>query len=231
MDKMDRFDILQHHKCSAADVTTLNIAATCQATYALGPGLRSAAWVQGCPFRCTGCISPDWIQDISARRMTPQELADELLEDPHVTGVTFSGGEPMQQAAGLAETVRLARKQRDISVVCFTGYRYEELVQKSPVPGVGAFLGEIDVLIDGPFIAGLNENRGLRGSANQRIYYLTNRLASYFLEETPRRAEIQIQDGQVFLVGIPPRGMNAAFASALYKLEKSDFRMIAYERT
>jgi pyruvate-formate lyase-activating enzyme len=43
----------------------LNIAATCQATYALGPGLRSAVWVQGCPFRCPGCISPDWVKEIS----------------------------------------------------------------------------------------------------------------------------------------------------------------------
>jgi anaerobic ribonucleoside-triphosphate reductase activating protein len=209
----------------------LNIAATCQATYALGPGLRSAAWVQGCPFRCPGCISPDWIPNHPARRMSSQDLADELLRDPSVTGITFSGGEPMQQASGLAETIRLIRRRRDVSVICFTGYRYEVLIQQPPSPGVKLLLAQVDVLIDGPYIAGLNENRGLRGSANQRIFYLTSRLTAYFLEETPRRAEIQIQEGQAFLVGVPPRGMNAAFSSALHHLESTDFRMVSYERT
>jgi anaerobic ribonucleoside-triphosphate reductase activating protein len=209
----------------------INVAATCPSTYALGPGLRSAVWVQGCPFRCVGCISPEWIPARPARHMTPKELAFELLADPAVTGITLSGGEPMQQAAGLAETVRLIRHQRDVSIICFTGYQYEFLVTSPPSAGVNLLLAQIDVLIDGPFVAGLNENRGLRGSTNQRIFFLSSRLSSYFLEETPRRAEIQIQDGQAFLVGIPPRGMSSAFSSALHQLELSDLRMVAYERT
>jgi anaerobic ribonucleoside-triphosphate reductase activating protein len=208
----------------------LNIAATCQATYALGPGLRSVVWVQGCPFRCPGCVSPDWVTEKPAHRITPQELANELLSDPSVTGITFSGGEPMQQAAGLAETARLIRRARDVSIICFTGYRYEELMKKPISTGVSMLLSELDVLIDGPYLAGLNENRGLRGSSNQRIYYLTDRLSTYFLEESPRRAEIQIQEGQAFLVGVPPRGMSAAFSNALHSLETADFKMVNYER-
>jgi anaerobic ribonucleoside-triphosphate reductase activating protein len=208
----------------------LNIAATCQATYALGPGLRSAVWVQGCPFRCPGCISPDWVTEKSAHIITPQELAHELLSDPSVTGITFSGGEPMQQAAGLAETARLIRRARDVSIICFTGYRFEELMKKPLSRGVTMLLSELDVLIDGPYLAGLNENRGLRGSSNQRIYYLTDRLSTYFLEESPRRAEIQIQEGQAFLVGVPPRGMSAAFSTALQSLETADYKMVNYER-
>ena len=208
----------------------LNIAATCQATYALGPGLRSAVWVQGCPFRCPGCISPDWVKERPAQRFSPQELAQELLTDPSVTGITFTGGEPMQQAAGLAETARIIRRARDVSIICFTGYRYEELIKKPPASGVALLLSELDVLIDGPYLAGLNENRGLRGSSNQRIYYLTDRLSNYYLEETPRRAEIQIHEGQAFLVGVPPRGMSAAFSSALHNLETADLKMVTYER-
>jgi anaerobic ribonucleoside-triphosphate reductase activating protein len=211
--------------------TLLNIAATCQATNALGPGMRSAVWVQGCPFRCLGCISPEWIPNRIERQVTPQDLADELLSDPSVTGITISGGEPMLQAAGLAETARIIRTIKEVSIICFTGFRYEELLRQPPSPGVHKLLQQIDVLIDGPFITGLNDNRGLRGSTNQQIYYLSSRLASYYLEENPRRAEIHIQNGQAFLVGVPPRGMGAAFSSALHDLDKSDFRMVAYERT
>jgi anaerobic ribonucleoside-triphosphate reductase activating protein len=210
---------------------SLNIAATCQSTSALGPGIRSVVWVQGCPFNCLGCISPDWIPNRLARRMTPGELADELLSDPSVSGITISGGEPMQQAAGLAETVRLIRRRREVSIICFTGYRYEDLFDRPPSPGVNLLLAQIDVLIDGPYIARSNENRGLRGSSNQRIFYLSSRLSSYFLEESPRRAEIQIQEGQAFLVGVPPRGMSAAFSSALHQLEAADFRMVTHERS
>jgi anaerobic ribonucleoside-triphosphate reductase activating protein len=210
---------------------SINVAATCQSTYALGPGLRSAIWVQGCPFNCSGCISPDWIPDRPARILTPTELANELLVDPAVTGITISGGEPLQQAAGLAETVRLIRHQRDVSVICFTGYLYEELLRAPHSNGINLLLAQIDVLIDGPYIANLNENRGLRGSTNQRMIFLSSRLSSYFLEEIPRRAEIQIQQGQAFLVGIPPKGMNAAFSSAIHQLETSEYRMVTYERT
>ncbi|NCA71503.1 MAG: 4Fe-4S cluster-binding domain-containing protein, partial [Sphingobacteriia bacterium] len=28
-------------------------------TRSLGPGLRFALWVQGCPLRCPGCMTPD----------------------------------------------------------------------------------------------------------------------------------------------------------------------------
>lgn len=41
----------------------INVAEICLGTRALGPGLRSALWVQGCPFRCPGCVAPDWIPD------------------------------------------------------------------------------------------------------------------------------------------------------------------------
>ena len=57
-----------------------------------------------------------------------------LLADPDVRGLTFSGGEPMAQAAALARVAELAREQRDLSVVSFTGYRIERLVSAG-LPG------------------------------------------------------------------------------------------------
>ncbi|WP_190021120.1 4Fe-4S single cluster domain-containing protein [Streptomyces hiroshimensis] len=195
----------------------LNVAATYVGTEALGPGVRSALWVQGCPFRCAGCIAPGWIPDRAARRAGPGELAAELLADPRVSGLTLSGGEPMQQAAGLAETVRLAREIRDVSVICFTGYRLERLRAEPPSPGVPDLLAAVDVLIDGRYVAALNDGRGLRGSSNQVIHHLTPRLADcgYDFGHGARIAELAVRGPETLLVGVPPRGLPAAFDTAV----------------
>jgi anaerobic ribonucleoside-triphosphate reductase activating protein len=193
----------------------LNVAAVCKATRSLGPGLRAVVWVQGCPFQCPGCIAPDWIPIRPARLYSPERLVDELLADPNVQGLTFSGGEPMLQAVGLAFLACLARKKRDISIICFTGFPIHVLQSSPPGPGVSALLEQIDVLIDGPYIARFNDNSGMRGSSNQRIHYFTDRLTSFDLNNTPRRAEIQIQDGHAMLVGVPPLGLEKVFHQAV----------------
>lgn len=187
------------------DSGVLQLAAVCYGTQALGPGLRAAVWVQGCPFRCPGCIAPQWLSfDHPARRVKPEVLAEELLADPQISGLTFSGGEPFMQARGLARLAKLARQKRDLNIICFTGYQLEQLIRKPPESGVFDLLDEIDVLIDGPYIAERNDGRGLRGSDNQRIIYLTSRLAGYDFHALPRRVELQVLNGQMMVVGIPP---------------------------
>jgi anaerobic ribonucleoside-triphosphate reductase activating protein len=182
-------------------------------TRALGPGLRSAAWVQGCPFHCRGCIAPEWIPRQPAREVYPADLAAELLADPGVCGFTFSGGEPMSQAAGLAEVIRVARQHRDLTLICFTGYRLAELRARPPGPGVTDLLAHTDVLIDGRYVATRNDGRGLRGSTNQRVHFLTGRLAHFEADLVggPRRSEIRIRARSALLVGVPGAGVSAAF--------------------
>ncbi|MEV5126334.1 4Fe-4S single cluster domain-containing protein [Streptomyces decoyicus] len=195
----------------------LNVAATRVGTRTLGPGVRSAVWVQGCPFHCAGCLAPEWIPDRPARQARPGDLAAELLADDRVTGLTLSGGEPMRQAAGLAELVRRAREIRDVSVVCFTGHRLERLRTRPPSAGVAELLAAVDVLIDGLYVAGLNDGRGLRGSSNQRIHHLTPRLADsgYDFEHRARDAEIAVDGQEALLIGVPPSGFPAVFETAV----------------
>lgn len=209
-----------------AQTGILNVAATCPATSTLGPGLRAVVWVQGCALRCPGCVAPDWIPIRPARLVHAAELVDELLATPQVSGLTFSGGEPMLQAAGLAILARLARARREINIICFTGYQRAVLENTPPVPGVGDLLEQIDVLIDGPYIQRLNDNRGLRGSSNQRIHHLTNRLSAFDLDSCQRQAEIQIRAGQAMLIGVPPAGMGAAFHSALDLAGQRNFDLL-----
>jgi anaerobic ribonucleoside-triphosphate reductase activating protein len=203
-------------KCaSPTPVPVVQVAEICVGTRALGPGLRSAVWVQGCPFRCAGCIAPDWIPARPARNVCPDELAAELLADPGVTGLTFSGGEPMAQAAALAAAIRAARQARDVTLICFTGYRLTELRKRPPDRGVEALLAETDVLIDGRYVAARNDNQGLRGSDNQRVHMLTGRLAGAYAELAggPRRAEIRLRGRSAMLVGVPDRIAADAFGA------------------
>jgi organic radical activating enzyme len=61
--------------------------------------------------------------------MTSVELADWVLSREGITGVTFSGGEPLEQLEdGLDLTIGLVRERRpEFSIGIFTGYTLQEL--------------------------------------------------------------------------------------------------------
>ena len=210
----------------------LNIAASVVGTITLGPGLRSVIWVQGCPFHCEGCISPEWIVDKEAHLVKPDILAKELLENPEVTGITISGGEPMLQARNLTLLIQAARKIRDVDVICFTGFEIEKLRSIPMAPRVTDLLSNIDVLIDGKYIQDLNNNQGMRGSSNQRIIHLTDRLLSTDFEHITRQVEVRVLNGQLLFVGVPPIGMLPHLIKKVdLELQRIPQRMEEYERT
>jgi anaerobic ribonucleoside-triphosphate reductase activating protein len=191
----------------------LNIAAIAARTQALGPGTRAAVWVQGCPLNCPGCVAPEWIPFVPAMMLTPHEILERLDLDA-ISGLTFSGGEPMEQAAGLAALARLARQKKALNLICFTGYRYGRLLKNPPNDGVADLLAQVDVLIDGPFIRALNDSRGLRGSSNQRVIHLTSNLKDHDFEAQRRAVEITITDGELSFIGIPTPDIFAAMKIA-----------------
>lgn len=197
------------------DTFQLNIAAIAARTQALGPGIRAVVWVQGCPLHCRGCIAPEWIPFVPATQLAPEEILEQIDLDS-ITGLTFSGGEPMEQAAGLAALARLVRQKKELDLICFTGYRYERLLKDPPNEGVPDLLAEIDVLIDGPFIQALHDSIGLRGSSNQRIIHLTPKLRGHDLESQTRKVEITIADGELRFIGIPTPQILSAMGSATY---------------
>jgi anaerobic ribonucleoside-triphosphate reductase activating protein len=199
----------------------VQVAETCVGTRALGPGLRSVVWVQGCPFSCPGCIAPDWIPQRPARTVRPEDLAAELLADPGVTGLTFSGGEPMAQATALAAVIRAARRIRDVTLICFTGYRLAQLRSSPPDPGGPDLLAQADVLIDGRYVARRNDNAGLRGSDNQRVHLLTERLAGAYdeLSGGKRRTEIRLRRDHALLVGVPEAAVARAFEAMAERVQ------------
>ena len=193
----------------------LNVAAIAGCTQALGPGNRSVVWVQGCPLNCRGCLAPQWIPFVPAMQMTVEQVLERLNLDK-ISGLTFSGGEPMEQASGLAALSRLARQKKDLDLICFTGYRYEQLLKNPPNDGVGELLAEVDVLIDGPFVQSLVGSVGLRGSSNQRVIHLTSRLRWHNFESSQRKMELTITNGELGFIGIPTPGLLAALEKNIH---------------
>jgi len=188
----------------------INAAQICPASRALGPGKRFVLWVQGCPFSCRGCISPDWIEFRTANLWRISELAKHILRlaaVENLEGITISGGEPMMQAAALAGLIDLLRAgYPSFSAIAFSGYTLAQLRRKALADnGIAALLARLDVLIDGLYVEARNDAKGLRGSSNQQIHFLTERyvdLAPAF-EETSRNTELHLLDGEMLLVGIP----------------------------
>jgi anaerobic ribonucleoside-triphosphate reductase activating protein len=217
-------------KNKGSEKDLLNVAAVSTTTHALGPGIRAAVWVQGCTIHCPGCIAPDWIPVKPAHLVDPELLADELLSNPQITGLTLSGGEPMLQAAALARLVYKARQIRDIDVICFSGFRLQMLLKNPPNPGVEDLLHRIDVLIDGPYLDLRNDNLGLRGSSNQQIHHISDRLKGFDFDHANRKVEIEVLDGQAFMIGIPTRSSHFAFSKAVDQARQLPVRMVSHER-
>lgn len=133
-----------------------------------GPGIRYSLFVQGCPHYCPGCHNPQTHPFEGGTLRSVEEIVEEVKENPLISGVTFSGGEPMCQAKALAE---LAKRLRVIgkNIICYTGYTYEQLLSERD-PDRMELLKQCRYLIDGPFLL---EEKSLmikfRGSRNQRI--------------------------------------------------------------
>ncbi len=135
-----------------------------------GPGFRYTLFVQGCPHNCPGCHNPQTHDFAGGYDRNIDDILSEVLENPLLDGVTFSGGEPMCQAgplADLAEKIHAA----GLDVICYSGYTIEYLMANSTEDNnYLKLLSQIDYLIDGPFIMALKSyDCRFRGSTNQRI--------------------------------------------------------------
>jgi len=119
---------------------------------------------------CFGCHNPEAKDPQGGVEMSTQEIIDLVDRGKQLDGVTFSGGEPFMQSIPLAYLGKEIKK-RELHLVTYTGYTFENLWYQSAFHKPTMELLEVtDVLVDGPY---LQEERepGLpfRGSRNQRV--------------------------------------------------------------
>ena len=150
------------------EITTLRIAGIIRESIVDGPGIRFAVFGQGCPHNCQGCHNPDSHDFKGGYDCAIDKILEEIDKNPLLKGVTFSGGEPFCQAEEFAELGEKIR-ERGLSVVTFTGYTYEELLDLSN-ESINRLLEVTDLLIDGRYEADKRDlTLRFRGSSNQRI--------------------------------------------------------------
>ncbi|MFZ1935257.1 MAG: 4Fe-4S single cluster domain-containing protein [Thermoguttaceae bacterium] len=179
----------------------------------LGPGLRAVLWLQGCPFRCPGCVEPETQPFRGGQELDVASLADEIIRLPRIEGVTFSGGEPLAQAAALLNLVVSIEEKRDLSFMCYTGYTMEYLLQQGS-PAQKALINRLDILIDGPYIAARHTDLRWRGSDNQKVHLLTRRYQHLEQQLQHRGHWLECacdSEGGLLVMGIPPKNFREMF--------------------
>ena len=139
-----------------------------------GPGFRTSIYCAGCNHQCPGCHNPQSWDFRGGKEMTVEQIMRAIEADPFTRGVTFSGGDPMYQAAGFAELARQIHRRTQKDIWCYTGFTFESLIHDDQ----RELLSELDVLVDGPFIEKFSDPDLLfRGSYNQRIIDVPRSLA------------------------------------------------------
>lgn len=142
-----------------------------------GDGLRTVLWVAGCTHHCHNCQNPiTW--DIAGGLLFDEKAEEELFEKlskPYISGITFSGGDPLHPF-NREEVFRLIKKIRQElpqkTIWLYTGFTWEEIMD---IPEIA----DVDVVAEGKFVEALLDPKlHWVGSSNQRVINVKQTLES-----------------------------------------------------
>jgi anaerobic ribonucleoside-triphosphate reductase activating protein len=185
-----------------------------------GPGVRAIVYLQGCNLGCAGC----WNSATHAFAGPPREAGDvaEQIANAHqnhfIEGVTFSGGEPMQQAPDLLDLIRLLKRARsEISIGMYSGYSERELdsgrfwtrygIAQDARRRVWADIKQnLDFAVLGRFVAARPSTLPLRTSANQVLRLFGGRYREEHFKPLEFEVHIEAQ-GLTQITGFPLVGL------------------------
>lgn len=153
-----------------------------------GDGLRTVLWVAGCSHHCPECQNPitwDANGGILFDEAAKQELFTELEKD-YVAGITFSGGDPLNEAnvetlLSLAKEIK--EKFPNKTMWIYSGYTWEEIKGafeeskkclqakwKNSAIARWELVSICDVFCDGRYVKECRDvNKPWVGSDNQRV--------------------------------------------------------------
>lgn len=135
-----------------------------------GPGMRRVFFAQGCRHNCEGCFNKETHDFNGGELKNMDELINDVITNPLLKGVTFSGGDPLEQAESFSYMAR-AFKKKGLDIWCYTGYTFEKILSMMKEnKSLNELINNIDVLVDGKFEVN-NKKEGLKfkGSTNQRL--------------------------------------------------------------
>ncbi|MDO5397859.1 MAG: anaerobic ribonucleoside-triphosphate reductase activating protein [bacterium] len=133
-----------------------------------GDGLRVVLWVAGCEHHCKNCHNP-YTWDINGGIPFDSAAKEELfneLKKPYISGITFSGGDPLhiRNRAEIANLIYEIKKDfPDKTIWLYTGYEWEDICNLF-------YIGKVDVIVDGEYKETMRDtNLCWRGSSNQDV--------------------------------------------------------------
>lgn len=200
--------------------TRLNLAYMIHECTVLGPGRRTVLWLRGCAMKCAGCLAEHILARDEAAWVDVEVLAETIIKQPTVDGLTFSGGEPSEQAEALIALCDLVKGARDVSIMSYSG-RDLEALRGSRDPSVRGFVDRLDILVDGPFVATKRSDLLWRGSSNQRVHFLSDRHADWAqrVDDPGEGVELRLRhDGSFFWAGVPPLDFQSRLAAAFHEM-------------
>lgn len=131
-----------------------------------GPGIRYVIFMQGCFHNCNGCHNPDTHSINGGFLKETDDILHSIKSNPLISGITFSGGEPMLHAGALSSFCNEI-KALNKHIMVYSGFTFEEIIKDVNKLD---FLSKCDVLVDGKFEKSRkNLLLTFRGSHNQRI--------------------------------------------------------------
>ena len=152
-----------------------------------GPGVRVSLFVSGCEHYCKDCFNSEaW--DFNYGEEFTEETLHQIIKamtKSWIYGITILGGEPMNPKNVITVSEIIARIRCSFpnkTIWVYSGYTLEELLSRyqnmfidsysnqDAAFATGSILKNIDVLVDGRFVAELKDLKlRFRGSSNQRI--------------------------------------------------------------
>ena len=133
-----------------------------------GDGLRVVLWVAGCTHGCKECQNPvTW--DPTVMLMFGEWVKEEQfeqLEKSYISGITYSGGDPLyvgnrEAITALAKEIR--EKFPEKTQWLYTGYEWNQIQNEAIIP-------YLDVVVDGRFEVEQKDTKlHWKGSANQKV--------------------------------------------------------------
>jgi pyruvate formate lyase activating enzyme len=118
-----------------------------------GPGIRTTVFFRGCPLSCTWCHNPEsWRVPVSGEDVTVDSIMDIIKRDVMFYeesggGVTFSGGEPLEQPDFLLLLLKACRKLDINTAVDTSGYANFDFFNKI-LPFTDLFLFDLKIIDD-----------------------------------------------------------------------------------
>ena len=184
-----------------------------------GPGRRAVLWFQGCTLNCSEC----WNQASHPFKGAPTDgnhIIQRIIglhRAGDIEGLTFSGGEPMQQARSMLELIERLRQAGapSLSFGMFTGYTLHELERgryftfedcRDKVSTWLLIRPRLDFAVMGRYNRLAPTALPLRSSGNQRLHLFTKRYQQTDFSEPLVEVSIE-QDGVTTVTGFPLLGI------------------------